>query len=70
MDIKDILTAIGIPIAAGAVGYGRLNQKVDDIGKDVENKANKDVVDVQYNAILERLDRMESKMDRRRNGDN
>lgn len=62
------MVAIGVPTGGGLVAWGVLKQKVErqaeDIGKLDREKASNDVVNAHFTNIVERLDRMEKKLDR------
>ena len=47
---------------AGLLGWGALKADVINLRRDVDQKANKETVDVQYNAILQRLDAIDRKL--------
>lgn len=46
------------------IGYGELRARVASVRKDVDGKASREVVDVQYGEILRRLDRIENRVNR------
>lgn len=53
-------------VAAGAaIGYGELRGKVAQLTKDVEAKAPREIVELQYLEIIRRLDKLEHIVDRR-----
>lgn len=66
MTLPDLstLTAIAVPAIGGILAYGKLQQRVNAVEKDIEKKAEKEVVDVHFNAVVERLERIERKLDR------
>ena len=51
--------------ATGAIGYGELRARVASIRKDVDGKANRETVEVQYSEIIRRLDRIEDRMNKK-----
>ena len=54
----------GVPLGgAGLIAYGKLSQQNKQLSKDLDTKAGADVVEVQYNMILNRLARIENKLD-------
>ena len=58
-----ILIAIAIPTGGGLIAWGALKQEQKDLRADVDTKAPREVVDAQYDAILQRLERIERKID-------
>lgn len=64
MEWMEVLMAVAVPTLAGAAGYGRLSRSVSQHDKDLEGKASKEVVDTKFDAVIERLDRIEGKLDR------
>lgn len=69
VEILDVAVAAAIPTLGVAVAWGRVTNGVKNMQKELDGKAEKDVVDVKFDAIIERLERMENKMDRNtRNG--
>ena len=62
------LIPLALVAGGGLVAWGELRSKVNGIRKDVEDKAEKDVVNVQFNAVIERLDRIERGIDKLANG--
>ena len=64
MEVMEILAAIAVPTLGGAVAWGKIDQAVKAVAKELDTKATKEVVDVQYNSMIERLDRIERKLDR------
>ena len=64
MEVMEVLAAIAVPTLGGAVAWGKISNEVKAVAKEVETKATKEVVDVQYNSMIERLDRIERKLDR------
>ena len=71
--MNDTLIAVVLTVVpltgGGLIAWGRIRSEVDDVRKDLDLKANKETVEVQYDAIMERLDRIEGKMDNRRRDD-
>lgn len=64
MELLEVLGVVALPTLGGAVAWGRLNQRVAQHDKDIEDKAGKDVVDAKFDAVIDRLDRIEAKLDR------
>lgn len=50
--------------ATGAIGYGDLRARVASVRKDVDKSATREVVEVQYNEIIRRLDRIEDRVNK------
>ena len=63
MPLNDYLPAAVVG-ATAAIGYGELRMRAKVLGRDVDAKASKDVVDTQYNEIIRRLDRIENTAER------
>lgn len=57
------LIAAAVPIMLGLVGYGVLKNRVETTQRALGYKAEKEVVSIQYATILERLGRIERKLD-------
>jgi len=58
------ILSVAIPLAiAGLIAYGTLREKVDNTAAALDRKANRETVDVQYNAILQRLDAIDRKLE-------
>ena len=66
--LNDLLP-VALVAGGGLVAWGEMRSKVNGIRKDVEGKAEKDVVEVKFDSIIERLARMETKLDRNSRGD-
>ena len=62
-----------IAVALGAVGYGELKSTVNNLRKDIDTglrrdvdaKANKELVEANYREIIRRLDLIERRLERR-----
>lgn len=53
-----------LPLAiVGLVALIRMTSRVDNLEAEVKAKASQDVVNIQYQTILQRLDRIEQKVD-------
>lgn len=61
---KPLLVLLPFAIA-GLVGWGVLKSDVAHLHDDVEAKATRETVQAQYDAIVQRLDRIERKIDER-----
>lgn len=59
-----MLVTVAVPTGAGLIAWGTLKQRVEGVEKDVDEKASKEVVDAHFDAVIERLERMERKLDR------
>lgn len=61
------IIAVLIPMTVGAIlGWGSLKSDVRHLGREIERKAERAVVDQQYGEILRRLDRIERQLEARR----
>lgn len=69
MGVVEILGIVAVPTIAGAIAWGRMNQRVDAHTIELALKAPREVVEVQFDAVIERLERIERKLDRNTNGD-
>lgn len=52
-----------VAIAGGLVAWGDLRAKVGELRKDVDGKASREIVEHQYAEIVNRLARIEGKLD-------
>ena len=59
---------LAVVAGAGLVAWGEMRSRVNGLRRDVEDKAEKEVVEVKFEAIIERLERMETKLDRNSRG--
>lgn len=68
----DVMIALGTVAGGGLVAWGTLRNRVDTLDKKadalVATKAEKEVVDAHFDAVIQRLTRIESKLDRNTNG--
>lgn len=55
---KPVLLAMIVPAAGFAVGYGMLESRVRGIDREVQEKANREVVAAEYRAIQTQLELM------------
>lgn len=62
LDIAALCTA-AFTAVGGAVGYGRLTQRVSHNEQDLTNKANQETLKVVHTDITDRLKRIENKLD-------
>ena len=65
-----IVIALATLAGGGLIAWGRLNQRVGQHDKDIEGKAEKEVVEVKFDAIVERLDKIDRGIERLVNGRN
>lgn len=50
------ILVVAIPLAiAGLIGWGTLREKVDNTARAMDGKANRETVEVQFNAIMREL---------------
>lgn len=53
----------GIPLGgAGLIAYGRLQERTNTMHMKLDEKASKEIVEANYNEIINRLDRIETKL--------
>ena len=64
MELMEVLAVVAIPTVSGAVAWGQLRQQVSTQAKEIDGKASKDVVDTKFDAVLERLDRIDRGIER------
>ena len=60
---RKIVLQFATPIAIALVGYGVLKADVRHLQEDMQTKASRETIQAQYDAIRERLDRIERKLD-------
>lgn len=64
----DLVITLGTITATGLVGWGQLRNRVDNLDKKLDGldagKANKETVDAHFDAVVQRLERIEGKLDR------
>lgn len=58
------LVPVGIASVGGLIGYGVLKGDATALRRDVDKKADKETVDVQYQAILRELQGIKERLDR------
>lgn len=59
-----VLLALLPVVLAGLVAYGALTARVQNTANAVETKANRETVEAQYNAILDRLNVIDRRLER------
>lgn len=67
MPLPDTWPTLAVLIP-GAIGYGELRARVGGLRKDVDLKADGEVVKQQYSEILRRLDRIEDRVNHTHTG--
>ena len=64
MELLEVLAVVALPSLGGAVAWGQLKNAVHAQGKSLDGKADKAVVDVKFDAVIERLDRIDRGIER------
>ena len=64
--MTEIWLALGTIAGGGLIAWGQLRSRVDGVEKAVDTKAGKDVVDAHFDAVVQRLERIENKLDNAR----
>ena len=58
--------ALVMVAGGGLIAWGQLRSRVDGVEKAVDTKAGRDVVDAHFDAVVQRLERIENKLDNAR----
>lgn len=58
------MLALLVPVLVGLIGYGSLKSDVRHVQAEVDRRAPQAVVDAKLDAIIQRLERIERKLDR------
>ena len=62
---KRFVLQLVIPTAVALMGYGALKADVRNLREQVDTKASRETIEAQYQSIMQRLDRIERKLDQR-----
>ena len=58
------LIPLALVAGGGLVAWGELRGRVNNLKQDVDDKASRDVMEAHFEAVLQRLTRIEEKLDR------
>ena len=64
MELVEVLAIVAIPTLSGAAAWGRMHQRAGQHDKDIAGKADKEVVDVKFDMVIERLDKIDRGIER------